>query len=73
MSKKEPLLIKQVGSRTFVDRGDELHPVLQFPITTDRGDMTIQITRNAAITFRNFLFDNLAPTMNLGRSPKEEE
>jgi len=73
MSKKEPLLIKQVGWRTFVDRGDELHPVLQFPITTDRGDMTIQITRNAAITLRNFLFDNLAPTMSLGRSPKEEE
>jgi hypothetical protein len=35
MSKKEPLLIKQVGWRTFVD--------------------------------------NLAPTMSLGRSPKEEE
>jgi hypothetical protein len=48
MSKKEPLLIKQVGSRTFVDRGDELHPVLQFPITTDRGDMTMPIKTSLA-------------------------
>jgi hypothetical protein len=67
MSAKEPLLIKHVGTRTFVDRKDELQPVLQFPITTDRGDMTIQITRNAAITLRNFLFDNLAPEMRPGR------
>jgi hypothetical protein len=66
MSAKEPLLIKHVGTRTFVDRTDEVQPVLQFPITTDRGDMTIQITRNAAITLRNFLFDNLAPTTHGG-------
>jgi hypothetical protein len=67
MSAKEPLLIKHVGARTFVERRDELQPVLQFPITTDRGDMTIQLTRNAAITLRNFLSDNLAPEMRPGR------